>query len=71
MLILRQLTVWEAYCFHKDVLALQVVGNLGIRYPDFDWIKMVKLEERCIRENIPMVSVTSFRKWMQTPLDNM
>lgn len=73
MLILRELSIQEAYNFHLDGLVLQMTGEslLGIRHPGFSWMKMITLEAYCREENISIVSVSRFCNWMDKPFQTM
>ena len=73
MIILREITVYVAYRIHNDNLDQQISGTslLGICYPDFDWMKMVKLENWCQSKNIHIFPVKDFCIWMAAPLESM
>ena len=73
MVILREIPVYVAYRIHNDSLDQQISGAnfLGICYPDFDWMKMVKLENVCQAKNIYIFPIEEFCVWMATPLNDM
>lgn len=66
MLILRHLTVEQAYIMYGDELDYQLIGRfLGLYYPHFDWAKMSSLENLCRERNNFVVPIQEFRRWME------